>query len=474
MKKYFSLLLASAIMATLLPLSALADEGRDEGDESTSQTEETKNNSDDSLGDTSGSDDSIDLESEIESENLVDDLVSEDESLSEDSSSEDSEGDDETVTEEVSDSDMSDEALAEVEKDWSSIEFPQTYLLSVQWGFFSEDRNTGTATTYDSAGTITFEGKLISKPVKIVKFEKGEDSIDFDNTDEHSLAFNSTIIGANDGIFFKVKADIDATGEDLATIIFNNEQTSSDQTVSLKDLVDAGGEEIIDLGVYDLKFKLWTRDDWIAEKSDRASIGDVATDADKAAWYAKYMNVAVGDGFFSGYKDKHGKSNGKIGPNDTLTRLQLLKVAYELSKKLNMGVGSSGCDPLTVTTDDTLIWLGDNWAKGYVQCIENSGTTITLLDTVINGDLAAANEPAFRWEVITTVFEMLQLNASSDASSDLSDLEELDTEVEDEVNTSVELGIITGYSDGTFKPEKTVNRAEMFKIISLFYEVYSM
>lgn len=474
MKKYLSLVMASAIIASLLPLAAFADDSTDDSVDSTTQTEESV---DDTSGTSGSSDDSTEseVEDEAESEDLVTDLVSDDDSVSEDSDSDDSEGDTETVTEEVSDSDIAEEVLAEVEKDWSSLEFPQTYFLSVQWGFFGTDRTGSTGTTYDSDGTISFEGKMITKPMKIIKFEKDEDSIDFDNSDVDTLTFNSSIVGANDGIFFKVKADIEATGSDLATVVFSNDQTSSDQSVSLKSLSDAGGETIIDLGNYDLKLKLWSREDWISEKSDKTTVGtNVASDAEHGSWYEKYMNVAVDGGFFSGYKDKHGKLSGKIGPSDTLTRLQLLKVAFELSKKLNMGVAASGCDPLTVTTGDAVTWLGDNWAKGYVQCIEDSGTTITLLDTVINENLATANLPAFRWEVITTVFEMLGLDASADATSDLSDLGDLDTEVEDEVNTSVELGIITGYSDGTFRPKKTVNRAEMFKIISLFYEVYSM
>lgn len=445
MKKFMSIFMASAIIATLLPMSVFADDATDTNTETTAETVE-----------------------------LVADLVSTVD-VTESVTSEDAVEGEVTVTETVAESDFSDEAFVELRTDWSSLDYPQAYLLSVRWGFFGEDRVKDSETTYDSDGTISFEGQIISKPARVIKFEKDEDSIDFDNTDEHSLAFVSVIHGGNDGVSFRVKADPDATDEDEATIVFNNSESSSEQSVTLNELIDADGEMTIDLGNYDLKLRLWTRDEWISEQSERASIGNVAGDADKSAWYAKYMNVAVGGGLFSGYKDTRGKMSGKIGPNDTLTRLQLLKVAYELSKKLNLGAYAvSSCDPKTVTATDEVTWLGDNWAKGYVQCIYDSNLDITLLSKVINGDLNAGNTATFRWEVVATVFEMLDLTVSSDASSDLTDLDGLSDEVESMVNTAVELGIITGYSDGTFQPGKTVNRAEMFKIVSLFYEAYAM
>lgn len=40
-----------------------------------------------------------------------------------------------------------------------------------------------------------------------------------------------------------------------------------------------------------------------------------------------------------------------------------------------------------------------------------------------------------------------------------------DTDYENAINTLVALGVVTGYEDGTYKPEKTVTRAEMAKLI---------
>jgi len=49
------------------------------------------------------------------------------------------------------------------------------------------------------------------------------------------------------------------------------------------------------------------------------------------------------------------------------------------------------------------------------------------------------------------------------ASTSFNDV--VDTDYEDAINTLVSLGVITGYEDGTFRPEKTVTRAEMAKML---------
>ena len=163
MKKFMSIFMASAIIATLLPMSAFADDTVDVSTETTTEVVE-----------------------------LVADLVTTAD-VTEQVTSDDAVEGEVTVTETVLDADFSTEALAELKTDWASLDYPNSYLLSARWGFFGDDRVTDTETTYDSDGTISFEGQIISKPSRLIKFEKDEDSVDFENTDEHSLAFTSII-----------------------------------------------------------------------------------------------------------------------------------------------------------------------------------------------------------------------------------------------------------------------------------------
>jgi hypothetical protein len=119
--------------------------------------------------------------------------------------------------------------------------------------------------------------------------------------------------------------------------------------------------------------------------------------------------------------------------------------------------------------------MNDLWARGYIQCIEDSGVAVTLLDS-IGSDLSVGQEPAQRWEVVASAFEMLGLDASGATDTTLSDVASsgLAATYVDMIDKAVELGVISGYPDGTFKPYATVNRAEMFKMVTLFYEVLAL
>jgi hypothetical protein len=170
-----------------------------------------------------------------------------------------------------------------------------------------------------------------------------------------------------------------------------------------------------------------------------------------------YYNLA--HNIISGYADGNGRFNGKVGPGDTLTRLQLLKIVYEIS--------DNTCDPKTVAQDSSTDWMGDNWARGYVECTEGLG--LTLLDDVIQGDLSKAQAPAFRWEVVVLACELLGLESAGAPDTTLSDVANsgLDPVFIDMIDELVDLGVISGNPDGTFRPYNTLNRAEAFKILAL-------
>lgn len=64
----------------------------------------------------------------------------------------------------------------------------------------------------------------------------------------------------------------------------------------------------------------------------------------------------------------------------------------------------------------------------------------------------------------------ITVDGSSSAALLFSDVEEDDWHF-DYVSTAVSLGIVQGYSDGTFKPEQTVNRAEALKMLLAAAEI---
>lgn len=437
---------------------------------------------DDDEEDDSDDEDKDEDELSDEAEDALDDLEEavfdddEDDEDEEDDSDEEEGGDETVLSEEVDDDDLDEEMEEELDEAAESGDYPDKLYMSVQWGYFpaaDEDATDMEATTWD--GSISFENAddlLKARPYKLIRFEKGQDSLDFENSTSTETSFSSEIYGHNDGILFKVRTDVDTDTQ----VVFDTEYSTTDAEVSLSDLI-AAGEMEFDYSPYKVVMKVWTHDDWLEDKSGhRGSDSLKPEDAEQGSWYERYMDDSVDNGFFQGYKDEDGELTGEIGPDDKLTRFQLLKVLFELAVKLDMGVGATGCDPDTVSTTSTTDWMEDNWARGYIQCIEDSGLEVTLLDEVIDGDLMTGNQATLRWEVIATAFEMLDVDTSGTDDTALDDVGDsgLRAAFKDMIDKGVELGILSGYPDGSFKPFRQVNRAEMFKITSLFYEVLSL
>ncbi|MFA5788764.1 MAG: S-layer homology domain-containing protein [Candidatus Gracilibacteria bacterium] len=378
--------------------------------------------------------------------------------------------------EEVADEDLSIEVVEEFDAAAESGDYPDKLYLSVQWGYFpaeGEDATEMGAVTWN--GDISFEnsnGLVKARPFKLIGFEKNQDGLDSEDATSTNASFISEIFGHHDGILFKVRTDLSSDTQ----IVFETEYSITAAEVSLSDLV-AAGEMEFDYSPYKVVMKAWSHDDWLEGQSEHRDPESLEPeDVEQGSWYERYMDDSVDNGFFQGYKDEKGKLTGNIGPNDPLTRFQLLKVLFELANKLDMGVGATDCDPNTVSTTSSTDWMEGDWARGYVQCVEDSGLNVTMLDEVIDGDLVTGNQAALRWEVIATAFELLDIDTSGTEDTTLDDVSDsgLRGAFMDMIDKGVELGILSGYPDGSFKPFRQVNRAEMFKITSLFYEVLSL
>ncbi len=461
-RKYISLFMLSSLLLGLQPVSAFAEDGMDDptdqadedvADDSTSGDDDDDSSDDDVTDDSSGDDDDDDDSVEDELNSVEDDAQDSD-------------------VEDIEEEDLEDDLEEEFKDLWKGSDYPDTYYVSVRWGIFDQVYDDTLAeTTWD--GSVNFEGSAVGRPTKTLYFEKDEDEIAHSDITIHSTPFTSIVHGSNDGLLFKTRVDMEDTGE-LAPRIFFSSAYSGDVTVSYEELL-ATPHTVLTYGDYSVQIDLWDHEDWITHESDQSDVDlTVATDADTSAWYIRYMTLSMKLNLFGGYKDEHGNKTGKIGPDDHLTRFQTIKVLYELAVELNMGLGSTACVPTTVTLTDAVSWVNP-WAQGYVQCIYDSGYSLTVLEDTIQTDADLGNEQALRWEVIAMAFEMLGLEVDANADSELTDLDssDLSEEFKSMIETAVELGVISGYSDKSFQPERGVNRAEMFKIVSIFYEVLS-
>jgi hypothetical protein len=506
LKRLITMSVLTALCSGVLPLAAFAEDGSSEDSSVSTETGVTVQEQEDNLKDDvtqetddDGQDDDEDGVNDDDKENADDDSISDAET---DVKAEDTEGDDEVeddiddvastitegegevvvtdegttvISEEVPEDNLTEEMQEDLEEASTSGAAPDQFYVAVMWGYFGEDKPNLTETTWDGTIFINNEAEegVFSRPVKTLMFERQQDSIDFDNTTVNQTSFVSNIYNRTDGILFKVRTDL--ASNDPGKLSFATDYSTDVAAVYLEDLYNNGSAEF-SYGAYKVVMKVLTREDWISAHSEHnSSDRPVPSDTEGGAWYLKYMNYSLDNNFFSGYKNEKGQLTGKIGPGDTLTRFETLKVLFQLSDKLNMGVAAGNCDPSTVTQSSSTDWMGTEWARGYVQCIEDSGVSVTLL-TTIGSDTSVGQEPAQRWEVMASAFQMLGLDTDGAVESSLTDVDSsgLSEAFQSMLDKAVELGVISGYPDGTFKPYKTVNRAEMFKIVTLFYEVLSV
>src|SRR3989344_1001979 len=192
------------------------------------------------------SEDESDTENEDEiseeAEDAIDELeeaIFDDEDDDEEDEEDEEQGGDVTIeVETVSETDVNTELVEELEEAAVSGNYTDKLYLTVQWGYFpsddesKEDLALMESTTWD--GDISLESSTDSakaRPFKLLRFERGQDWINLDETSSTNTSFISEIYGHYDGILFKVLADADSD----ASVVFTTEYSSTVSEVSLSD-----------------------------------------------------------------------------------------------------------------------------------------------------------------------------------------------------------------------------------------------
>ena len=180
----------------------------------------------------------------------------------------------------------------------------------------------------------------------------------------------------------------------------------------------------------------------------------VFTDVQTSTWFATYVREAAEAGIVTGYKDQYGKLTGKYGPSNSITLAEALKIAIE---------GAGYDNDLYGTLVDS--GMRTHWASSYYSVAK--GEQFDFLRLQARVDRAA------------TRAEVASMFASA-FRSDLSTATTVDTRYTDvKMSTvfaqSIEAlsrdGILSGDTDaqgqvlGTFRPNATINRAEVAKMV---------
>ena len=142
-----------------------------------------------------------------------------------------------------------------------------------------------------------------------------------------------------------------------------------------------------------------------------------------------------------------GYGGGKFGPNDNMTRAQAAQMFYNLLLEQNV--------PITVSFTDV---PADAW---YAKAVNTLGSLGIIAG--IGNNQFAPERSITRAEF--TVIAMRFTNLGLDGENPFSDVPD-DAWYFDYVVRAAQYGWIGGYSDGTFRPNNTITRAEVTTIVN--------
>lgn len=156
---------------------------------------------------------------------------------------------------------------------------------------------------------------------------------------------------------------------------------------------------------------------------------------------AGWLQTKEHNGYMGGY------GNGLFGPNDNMTRAQAAQMFYNLLLNKNVDI----------TVDFTDV-PADAWYGNAVRTLASLG----VIKGIGNGQFAP-NRTITRAEF--TVIAMRFANVSADVTNPFTDIATNDWYYT-AVTSAVSYGWITGYSDGSFRPQATITRAEVVTIVN--------
>lgn len=172
------------------------------------------------------------------------------------------------------------------------------------------------------------------------------------------------------------------------------------------------------------------------------------SDLDTGHWAYEYITTLTTNGVINGYTD------GTFRPSGTITRGEFLKLVM------------SSCLPPYIDMSEAEGTM-DHWAADYVWLAETYGVIEKY--SIIKENI---DEPITRIEMVRMISmaDMVMKEAPSqfDAETKFIDVGLLPLNDLYLLRHAVSRGLITGYEDGTFKPSKTMSRAEAATMIYRF------
>ncbi len=189
-------------------------------------------------------------------------------------------------------------------------------------------------------------------------------------------------------------------------------------------------------------------------------------DSNEAVWAKDYISQMISKDIFKGYND------GSFRPNKPLNKVEAIVTAVRL-------MGFEDEAKAKTTSQDNTLYFKDaklfdaghkySWARGYIIVALENG----LFDSSV--DMVQPQKAASRVWVASVLVRALGLQSEAlsnmTATLDFKDADAIPAGAIGYVKVAVDNDLITGYADGTFKPNKAVTRAEMAALLDRTNEV---
>ncbi len=176
------------------------------------------------------------------------------------------------------------------------------------------------------------------------------------------------------------------------------------------------------------------------------------TDVSSTAWYASHVKILAEAGIMQGYRDNIGRTTGKFGPTNPVTRAEFLKmVAVMMVYRYDF--------------DRSSVLSGEQWYKKYLQVVESKDPQ---LSSVMPIDEVSLHQPILRHEAAG----LIHLGLGNYGNPKTWDLYPLFSDMTRDTPNAFAIaemkyyGVLSGDGKtGKFNPFRTLNRAEAAKML---------
>lgn len=181
----------------------------------------------------------------------------------------------------------------------------------------------------------------------------------------------------------------------------------------------------------------------VKETPDFKGFSDIA----ETNWGYKYALDLVEKGIISG----DGGEKPSMRPNDNLTRAEAAKIAL-----LSMNIEPDDTLPLDFKDADKI----PSWAKPYIATAVKHG----IISGYSSGNVGASDYIT-REQMLTMLSRAMNWKGNADKLT-FKDSSDISVWAKDGIAYAAEIGVMTGYDDGTIRPKANITRLEVFAIVS--------